>query len=66
MKIIKSNTLIIEKEDLDNWNYVVCKLCSKRFDLILVPKGLTTEQINLLLCQKSEHGIIYERRSLYV
>lgn len=64
MKIIKSNTLIIEKEDLDNLE--ICELCSKRFDLILVPKGLTTEQIGLLLCQKSENGIIYECRSLYV
>lgn len=65
MKINTTNTLIIEEKDLDNWNYVACELCSKRFDLILIPSGLTSKQIGLLLCHKKENGSIYECRDLY-
>ena len=65
MKINTTNTLIIEEKDLDNWSYLACKLCSNRFDLILIPSGLTNDQIGFLLCHKKENGSIYECRDLY-
>ena len=57
------NALLIEPEDLDNWNTVVCNMCGNRFDHVFIVPELSEQQ--LYEVKYHSKGKIYECRSLY-
>jgi hypothetical protein len=39
------NALLIEHEDLNNWNTVVCNMCGHRFDHVFIVPELSEQQL---------------------
>lgn len=69
MKISKANNknelnaLFIEKDDIKDWNNVLCKMKGYRFSQVFVEPTLTMQQIYDVMCHCK--GSIYECRNLY-
>ena len=54
------NALLIEPEDLNNWNTVLCKIRGHRFDHIFIMAELNTQQLYELKCHCGNNGKIYD------
>ena len=57
------NALLIEHEDLDNWNTVVCKMRGHRFGYVFIVPELSEQQLYEVKCHCK--GKMYECRDLY-
>ena len=59
----KLNALLIEHEDLNNWDTVVCKMRGHRFEYVFIVPDLSVQQLYEVKCHCK--GKIYECRDLY-
>ena len=57
------NALFIEKEDIKDWDNVLCKMKGYRFDQVFVETTLTMRQVYDVMCHCK--GKIYECRKIY-
>ena len=62
-KFNELNVLVIESEDLNDWDTVVCKMRGHRFDHVFIVPELSTQQLYEVKCHCK--GKIYECRNLY-
>lgn len=57
------NALFIEKDDMKDWDNVLCKMRGYRFDQVFVETALTMKQVYDVMCHCK--GKIYECRNIY-
>jgi hypothetical protein len=57
------NALFIEKDDMKDWNNVLCKMKGYRFDQVFAETTLTMRQVYDIMCYCK--GKIYECRNIY-
>ena len=57
------NALFIEKDDVNDWTNVLCKMKGYRFDQVFVIPELTMQQIYDVMCHCK--GKIYECRDIH-
>lgn len=57
------NALFIEKDDMKDWDNVLCKMKGYRFDLVFAETTLTMRQVYDIMCHCK--GKIYECRNIY-
>ena len=57
------NALFIEKNDMKDWDNVLCKMRGYRFDQVFVDSTLTMKQVYDIMCHCK--GKIYECRNIY-
>ena len=62
-KAYELNALFIEKDDMKDWDNVLCKMRGYRFDQVFVESTLTMKQVYDIMCHCK--GKIYECRNIY-